>query len=67
MAVVKAVRFRVEVHKPSPLQDGAGYEVSLCLVQEKGASSSLQMVYAKLRRNWDLDAPRTPFCLSVLC
>lgn len=64
LPVVKAMRFRVEVHKPSPLQDVAGYEVLVCLVLEKGASSSLQMVYTRLKRNWDLDTSGTPSSLS---
>jgi hypothetical protein len=64
MALVKAVRFRVEVHKPSVSQSDAGFEVSLHLVQEKGASSSFQAVHARLRKNWDLDVPRTPLPFS---
>ncbi|KIM83127.1 hypothetical protein PILCRDRAFT_819894 [Piloderma croceum F 1598] len=64
VALVKAVRFRVEVHRPSISQSDAGFEVSLHLVQEKGASSSFQAVYARLRRNWDLDVPRTPLAYS---
>jgi serine/threonine protein kinase len=64
MALVKAVRFRVEVRKPSTLQSNAGYEVALHLVQDKGASSSFQAVYARLRKNWDLDTPRIPLPFS---
>jgi len=64
IALAKAVRFRVEVHRPSISQSEAGYEVALHLVQEKGASSSFQAVYARLRRNWDLDAPRTQLPFS---
>ena len=64
MALVKAVRFRVEVRRPSTSQSNAGYEVLLRLVQEKGASSSFQAVYARLRKNWDLDVPRTPLPFS---
>jgi hypothetical protein len=64
IALAKAVRFRVEVHRPSISQSEAGYEVALHLVQEKGASSSFQAVYARLRRNWDLDVPRTPLPFS---
>ncbi|KII87421.1 hypothetical protein PLICRDRAFT_112541 [Plicaturopsis crispa FD-325 SS-3] len=55
MAVFKAVRFRVEVHKPSPSQVAAGFQVVLHLVQEKGAMSSFGSVYSRLRRDWDLD------------
>jgi serine/threonine-protein kinase HSL1 (negative regulator of Swe1 kinase) len=61
---VKAVRFRVEVHRPSTSQTDAGFEVALHLLQEKGASSSFQAVYARLRKNWDLDAPKTPLPFS---
>lgn len=57
---VKAVRFRVDVHRPSVSQSDAGYEVALHLVQEKGSSSSFHAVYARLKKNWDLDAPITP-------
>ncbi|KAH7924279.1 Pkinase-domain-containing protein [Leucogyrophana mollusca] len=58
-AVVKGMRFRVEVHKPTPPQIAAGYQVSLHLVQEKGASSSFQFIHGRLRRVWELDAPET--------
>ena len=59
-ALVKAVKFRVEVHRPHVSQSNTGYEVTLHLIQEKGASSSFQAVYARLRKNWDLDVPITP-------
>lgn len=59
-AVVKAVRFRVEVQKPTTQQAMAGYQVAMHLIQEKGASSSFQMLYYRLKRVWELDISRTP-------
>lgn len=60
MGVTKAVRFRVEVHAASEAQETAGYQTVLQLVQEKGAASSFRLMYGKLKREWDLDAPRIP-------
>jgi len=60
MGVTKAVRFRVEVHTASDAQETAGYQTVLQLVQEKGAASSFRLIYGRLRREWDLDAPRIP-------
>jgi serine/threonine protein kinase len=60
MGVTKAVRFRVEVHAASEAQEAAGYQAVLQLVQEKGAVSSFRLVYSRLRREWDLDAPKIP-------
>jgi serine/threonine-protein kinase HSL1, negative regulator of Swe1 kinase len=60
MGVVKAVRFRVEVHAASEAQEAAGYQTVLQLVQEKGAASSFRLVYGRLKREWDLDAPKIP-------
>ncbi|KAH7914812.1 Pkinase-domain-containing protein, partial [Hygrophoropsis aurantiaca] len=60
LAVIKGIRFRVEVHRPNSVQSGAGYQVSLHCIQERGSSSSFQFVYNQLRRIWELDAPRTP-------
>jgi serine/threonine-protein kinase HSL1, negative regulator of Swe1 kinase len=58
--VAKAVRFRVEVHEASEAHEAAGYQTMLQLVQEKGAASSFRLVYGRLRREWDLDAPKIP-------
>ena len=58
--IAKAVRFRVEVHAASEAQETAGYQTVLQLVQEKGAASSFRLVYGRLRREWDLDAPKIP-------
>ncbi|KAI9453420.1 kinase-like domain-containing protein [Lactarius psammicola] len=58
--VAKAVRFRVEVHAASEAQETAGYQTVLQLLQEKGAASSFRLVYSRLRREWDLDAPKIP-------
>jgi serine/threonine-protein kinase HSL1, negative regulator of Swe1 kinase len=60
MSVTKTVRFRVEVHAASDEQEAAWYQTALQLVQEKGAVSSFRLVYSRLRREWDLDAPKIP-------
>ncbi|KAH9971682.1 kinase-like domain-containing protein [Lactifluus volemus] len=60
MGTTKAVRFRVEMHMASEAQEAAGYQTVLQLVQEKGAASSFRLVYGRLRREWDLDAPKIP-------
>ena len=60
MGTTKAVRFRVEVHGTTPSQLVAGYRTALHLIQEKGSLSTFKVVYNRLRREWDLDAPRIP-------
>ena len=60
MGVTRAVRFRVEVHPASEAQEAAGYQTVLQMVQEKGAASSFRLMYGRLKREWDLDAPRIP-------
>ena len=60
MAVVKAVRFRVDFHGTSHVQTVVGYTTALTLTLEKGALSSFKEVFNRLRRDWDLDVPRTP-------
>ncbi|CAL1714656.1 unnamed protein product [Somion occarium] len=57
MVPVKAVKFRVEVHRPTTLQAIAGYKAALCIVMEKGAQSSFRLVYNRFRREWNLDTP----------
>ncbi|KAG9041278.1 hypothetical protein FS837_012477 [Tulasnella sp. UAMH 9824] len=57
MAVVKAVRFRVEFHHTSSSHAIAGYITSFTLVQEKGALSSFKLIFNRLRREWELDVP----------
>lgn len=57
MAVVKAVRFRVEFSHTSSSHAIAGYITSLTLVQEKGALSSFKLIFNRLRREWELDVP----------
>ncbi|CCM02446.1 uncharacterized protein FIBRA_04545 [Fibroporia radiculosa] len=59
MTPLKGVRFRVEVHRPNAIQIMAGYIVQLSLVLEKGAATSLKLVYNRLRREWDLDSAPT--------
>ncbi|KAG1785573.1 Pkinase-domain-containing protein [Suillus plorans] len=58
LPALKSVRFRVEVQRPTPVQITAGYQVVLHLIQERGALSSFQVIYQRLRRNWELDIPR---------
>ncbi|KAI0366993.1 Pkinase-domain-containing protein [Pilatotrama ljubarskyi] len=60
MAAVRGVRFRVEIRRPGAPSEAAGYPVMLQLVLEKGATSSLKLIYARLRREWDLDSPPVP-------
>jgi serine/threonine-protein kinase HSL1 (negative regulator of Swe1 kinase) len=60
MGITKAVRFRVEVHAASEAQETAGYHTVLQLIQEKGGASSFRLIYGRLKREWDLDAPRIP-------
>ncbi|KAG2150302.1 Pkinase-domain-containing protein [Suillus bovinus] len=55
---LKSVRFRVEVQRPTPVQITAGYQIALHLILERGALSSFQVIYQRLKRNWELDIPR---------
>lgn len=57
MAVVKAVRFRVEFHHTNTSHAVSGYITSLTLIQEKGALSSFKLIFNRLRREWELDVP----------
>ena len=61
MGVMKSVRFRVEIRKASDVQGptvGAdGHGLALAFVQEKGAASSFKAVFARLKRDWELDVP----------
>ncbi|GBE86559.1 Pkinase-domain-containing protein [Sparassis crispa] len=61
MSISKGVTFRVEVHRPTPIQAVTGYVLALHLVLEKGAATSLKLIYNRLRRDWDLDAPPMPY------
>ncbi|KAI0820791.1 kinase-like domain-containing protein [Trametes gibbosa] len=54
------VRFRAEIRRPGGECEARGYPVMLQLVLEKGAASSLKLIYARLRREWDLDSPPVP-------
>ncbi|KAF7972747.1 hypothetical protein HWV62_17108 [Athelia sp. TMB] len=54
MLSAKAVRFRVEVHNPSPSQADPRFTAILQLVHEKGSSSTFQVIYTSLRSTWDL-------------
>lgn len=57
MAVTKAVRFRVEVHGVGHAHTVAGFTTSVTMIQEKGALSTFKLLYNRLRRDWELDAP----------
>ena len=59
MAVVKAVAFRVEMRPPQEVQQGAGYQVEVAMIQERGALSSFKLISNRLRREWELDNVRT--------
>ncbi|TBU30633.1 Pkinase-domain-containing protein [Dichomitus squalens] len=56
LAAVKSVRFRVEIGRPSPVHELAGFTVVVQLALEKGAASSLKLLYGRLRRDWNLDS-----------
>jgi serine/threonine-protein kinase HSL1 (negative regulator of Swe1 kinase) len=51
MAVLKAVRFRVEVRHA---EKETGYTTVLRFVQEKGAMSSFKAVFSRVQRDWEL-------------
>ncbi|KAJ8587304.1 hypothetical protein M405DRAFT_821789 [Rhizopogon salebrosus TDB-379] len=55
-----SVRFRVEVHGPTPAQIAVGYQVVLHLIQEGGSSLSFRSICNSLKRDWELDIPRIP-------
>ena len=59
MGVVKPVRFRVEIRKASEPQGLSvgddGHCLALAFVQEKGAASSFKAIFARLKRDWELD------------
>lgn len=57
MAITKAVRFRVEVHGVGHAHTVAGFTSSVTMIQEKGALSTFKLLYNRLRRDWELDAP----------
>ena len=57
IAVMKAMRFKVEMHNPSILQQQAGFEASLHLIHEKGSAETFQTVFKRLQESWELDGP----------
>ncbi|KAJ7449622.1 Pkinase-domain-containing protein [Mycena latifolia] len=58
MSVVKAAKFRVEVHR---FLEGANRQVvSLLLVHEKGSVDSFKEVHKRLHREWDMDDADAP-------
>ncbi|PCH44190.1 Pkinase-domain-containing protein [Wolfiporia cocos MD-104 SS10] len=64
LASLKSARFRVEVHRPTAIQQTAGYAVLLSMVLEKGSANSLKLVYQHLRRYWSLDMAHAPSPLA---
>ena len=60
LAAIKAVKFRVEVREATVQQARAGFQVALQLIQERGASSSFQIICQRLRSVWELDFVRPP-------
>jgi hypothetical protein len=62
MCVMKATKFRVELHGLRAEVVGKGkvkeesYEVKLVFIHEKGSSESFKVVYSRVRREWELDA-----------
>ncbi|KAF8556413.1 Pkinase-domain-containing protein [Imleria badia] len=65
-APLKAVRFRVEVRETTVQQARAGFQVALQLIQERGASSSFQILCQRLRSVWELDVVRSGMVHSPL-
>lgn len=60
MTVSKAVKFRVEVSAcGEKVGSASGFVTMLVMVQEKGALSTLKGVYGLVKRDWELDGPRT--------
>ena len=64
LAAAKGVRFRVEIGRPSPAHELAGFTVVVQLVLEKGAASSLKIIHGRLKSVWDLDS--TPIACESL-
>ena len=65
MAITKAVRFRVEIHGVGHAHTVAGFTTSVTMIQEKGALSTFKLLYNRLRRDWELDAPLPPILLKT--
>ena len=65
MAVTRAVRFRVEMHGVGHAHTVAGFTTSVTMIQEKGALSTFKLLYNRLRRDWELDAPPPPILLKT--
>ena len=64
-AVIKAVKFRVEVREVTVQQARAGFQVALQLIQERGASSSFQIICQQLRSVWELDFVGPPIQMGA--
>lgn len=58
MPTIKAVKFRVEMQRPSTVQAIGGTRAVLSWVMEKGAQSSFRLMFNRFRREWSLDASR---------
>ena len=61
MGVVHLVRLRVEIRNVSDAQSltasSKGYGLTLAFVQERGMASGFKTVFARLKRDWELDVP----------
>ena len=55
MGVLKAVKFRVELHQLLGHRDDDISMVSLTLIHEKGSIETFQEIYKRLERVWSLD------------
>jgi len=65
MGSTKAVRFRVEMQAVGHAHTIAGFTTSVTMIQEKGALSTFKLLYNRLRRDWDFDAPPPPILLKA--
>lgn len=65
LTVSKAVRFRVEFGPVTEKVSGkSGFVTMVTMVQEKGALSSFKAVQGMVKRDWELDGPRSAEMLA---
>ncbi|KAK7686239.1 hypothetical protein QCA50_010459 [Cerrena zonata] len=57
MPTIKAVKFRVEMQRPTTVQAIGGSRAVLTWVIEKGAQSSFRLMFNRFRKEWNLDTP----------
>ena len=58
MPTIKAVKFRVEMQRPTTVQAIGGSRAVLNWVMEKGAQSSFKLMFNRFKREWTLDTSR---------